>query len=81
MNKLIAAAALTILAGTSSAFALQPIEGSLNSSARLEKAPVGSVMSHEFISNGQDYKETYKVQADRSLKLIDREQVKNSSAS
>lgn len=72
MNKLIAAALLTLAAGTSSAFALQPIDGSLSSSARLEKAPVGSVVSHEFISNGQDYRETYRVEADRSLKLVDR---------
>ncbi|SMD09249.1 hypothetical protein [Rhizobium sp. RU36D] len=72
MNKLIAAAALTILAGTSSAFALQPIEGSLDASARLEKAPVGSIVSHEFISNGKEYKETYRVDNDRSLKLVDR---------
>ncbi|SMD09258.1 hypothetical protein [Rhizobium sp. RU36D] len=73
MNKVIAAAVLTVMAGTSSAFAIQPIDGSLTSNARLEKAPVGSVMSHEFTSNGTDYRETYRVEADRSLKLVDRE--------
>lgn len=78
MNKVLAAALLAVVAGTSSAFALEPIEGSISSSARLEKAPAGSSFSHEFISNGTAYKETYRVQPDRSLQLIDRTEVDNS---
>lgn len=82
MNKVIAASVLALVAGTSSAFAIQPIEGSITynnpSQARLEKAPVGSIVSHEFTSNGNDYRETYRVEADRSLKLVDRAVADNS---
>ncbi len=78
MNKIIAAAAFTVLAGTTSAFAIQPIDGSIDASARLEKAPVGSIVTHQFISNGNEYKETYRVDADRTLKLVDRAVSNNS---
>lgn len=76
MKKVIAAAVLAALAGAPSAFALEPIPGSITyhgqPHTRLQKAPVGSPVFHQFYSNGNDYRETYIVQPDRSLKLVER---------
>lgn len=60
----------------SSAFALEPIPGSITYGGqpvhRLQKAPVGSTFDDTFASNGQRYTETYKIQPDRSLVIISR---------
>lgn len=77
MKKIAALALLTTLAGTSAAFAVEPIPGSITYGdrpyTRLQKAPVGSPVYHQFYGNdGYDYRETYIIQADRSLKLTDR---------
>ena len=58
------------------AMGVEPIPGSIiyggQPKTRLQKAPVGSLLTHEFYWNGTRYVETYAVQADRSLKLVDR---------
>ncbi len=75
MNKTFALALIAAVAGSSSAFALETGYGSVNSNgvpARLEKAPVGSPVTYDVYENGNRYRETYVVQSDRSLKLVDR---------
>jgi len=76
MKKIVAIALLAAVAGGSSAFALEPIPGSITyggqPATRLEKAPVGSPVPHQFRANGQLYNETYIIQPDRSLKLVSR---------
>jgi hypothetical protein len=75
MKKTFALALIAAVAGSSSAFALEASSGSVNYegvSARLEKAPVGSPVTYDVIQNGNHYRETYVVQSDRSLKLVDR---------
>ncbi|MGA1830641.1 hypothetical protein VH566_06795 [Rhizobium wenxiniae] len=58
------------------AYALEPIPGSIiyqgQPAHRLQKSPVGSTFTHEFTSGLQNYTETYKIQPDRSLVIIDR---------
>lgn len=58
------------------AMAIEPIPGSITyegqPATRLKKAPVGSQFNHDFNSDGTRYSETYVVQPDRSLKLVDR---------
>ncbi len=67
------AAAVSIAAP---AAALEPIPGSITyggqPATRLVKAPIGSPVAHEFFSEGTRYSETYIIQADRTLKLVDR---------
>jgi hypothetical protein len=76
MKKVIAAAVLAALAGAPSAFALEPIPGSITYNGqprtKLQKAPIGSQVQHQFYYNGNDYRETYVIQQDRSLKLVNR---------
>jgi hypothetical protein len=76
MKKVFAVALLAAVAGSSSAFAIEPIPGSITyngqPATRLEKAPIGSAVPNEFFSGGQRYKETYVIQPDRSLKLVNR---------
>lgn len=75
MKILAAATLVTALAGSSAAFALEPIEGSITYGGHqsyLEKAPVGSNFFHNFSSNGNDVREIYKVNADRSVSLVSR---------
>jgi hypothetical protein len=76
MKKVIAVAVLAALAGAPSAFALEPIPGSITYGGqphtKLQKAPVGSPVYNQFYSGGYDYRETYIIQPDRSLKLVDR---------
>lgn len=73
-----ALAFLAALTGASAASAIQPIEGSITyggqPTQKLEKAPIGSVVQHQFTSNGNEYNETYVLQDDRSLKLVARTQ-------
>ncbi|OHV82609.1 hypothetical protein [Rhizobium sp. LCM 4573] len=58
------------------AFALEPIQGSITyggqQATRLTKAPIGSVVPHDFYSNGEHYRETYVIAPDRSLSLVSR---------
>lgn len=69
---------LPTLAGSSTtcASALEPIPGSITYGgqpiSRLQKAPVGSIVAHEFFRNGHRYRETYFIQPDRSLTLSSR---------
>ncbi len=60
----------------SSAFALDPIPGSVTYGGqpahRLQKAPVGSTFDNTFYFNGQRYTETYMIQPDRSLVITSR---------
>jgi opacity protein-like surface antigen len=76
MKKLLAAALLAALAGAPAAFAIEPIPGSITYNGqphtRLTKAPIGSQVQHQFYYNGYDYRETYLIQPDRSLKLVNR---------
>ena len=76
MKKTFALAILAAAVGGTSAFAIQPIQGSIgyngSAASTLEKAPVGSTFSHSFSANGERYDEVYVVGSDRSLKLVDR---------
>ncbi len=76
MKKLLAAAVLAALACAPAAFAIEPIPGSITYNGqpktRLQKAPIGSPVQHQFYYNGYDYRETYIIQPDRSLKLVNR---------
>ncbi|MFB9947643.1 hypothetical protein ACFFP0_02230 [Rhizobium puerariae] len=56
---------------------IRPIPGSITYGGqprtRLTKAPVGSIVPHEFRNQlGQRVEETYIIQPDRSLKLVSR---------
>ncbi|GES46448.1 membrane protein [Rhizobium dioscoreae] len=56
---------------------LKPIPGSITyggqPSQRLQKSPVGSIVPHIFTDQwGERVRETYILQPDRSLKLVDR---------
>lgn len=56
---------------------LQPIPGSITyrgqPTQKLTKSPVGSILPHVFTDQwGERVRETYIVQPDRSLKLVDR---------
>lgn len=76
MNKFAVATLVAVLAGSSAAFALEPIQGSITyggNQSYLAKAPAGSSFGHTFIApNGEQANETYRVNADRSLSLVDR---------
>lgn len=77
MNKFAALAAfVAVAAASSSAFAIEPIQGSINYGGHqsyLEKAPAGSSFDHAFItSRGDQATETYVVNADRSVSLVSR---------
>ena len=56
---------------------IQPIQGSITYGGqprgRLTKSPVGSILPHHFYDEtGRRTEETYIVQSDRSLKLVER---------
>ncbi len=56
---------------------IEPIPGSITYGGqprtRLQKAPVGSSVPHDFrTSRGERVRETYIIQPDRSLKLVNR---------
>ncbi len=76
MNRLLVAMAFATLIGVSPASALEPIPGSITfggqPAGKLQKAPVGSTVTHQFSYNGTEYRETYLIQPDRSLKLVGR---------
>lgn len=61
--------------------ALEPILGSIafqgQPKTKLQKAPVGSIVSHSFYSGGARYEETYRVKEDRSLELVNRRRLTN----
>ena len=77
MKTLVSAALLTVLAGTSAAFAIQPIPGSIET-GYTDKAPAGSIVDHRFYDRfGNDQVETYQVKADGSLQLLSRDQLEN----
>ncbi|WJH40896.1 hypothetical protein N7E02_10145 [Aliirhizobium terrae] len=58
------------------AVTIDPIPGSLvypaQPKTKLKKAPVGSIVQHNFYSKGVTYNETYRIEPDRSLKLLSR---------
>ncbi len=76
MKILAAATLIAALAGSSAAFAVEPIQGSITyggHQSTLEKAPAGSNFFHTFTSqNGNEVREVYKVNADRSVSLVSR---------
>jgi hypothetical protein len=82
MKTILSAALISIAAGSAAFAAVQPIPGSItydNANVQLEKAPVGSTFFHTFNNgSGQDVREIYKVNADKSVTLVDR-QISNAS--
>ncbi len=58
------------------ALAIEPISGSITyggqPNTRLQKSPIGSLLTHDFNSDGSRYSETYILQPDRTLRLVDR---------
>ena len=70
---------LALFAGTTAAFAIEPIKGSITYNghvSRLPKSPPGSPVSRNFIDEmGNRQLETYLVQPDHTLKLVSRRQV------
>ncbi|MCM2472076.1 hypothetical protein HGO38_01090 [Rhizobium sp. CG5] len=67
---------LSVLAASSAAMALEPIQGSITYNGHqtiLEKSPVGSNFFHTFTSqDGDEVREVYKVNADHSVSLVSR---------
>jgi hypothetical protein len=58
-------------------YSLQPIPGSITyggqPTQKLTKSPIGSIVPHVFTDQwGERVRETYIIQPDRSLKLVDR---------
>ncbi len=76
MKTIISAALIALAAGTSAFAAVQPIPGSItygNANVQLEQAPAGSNFFHTFASgDGRDVREVYKVNADKSVTLVNR---------
>ncbi|QEE43737.1 hypothetical protein FVA81_03710 (plasmid) [Rhizobium sp. WL3] len=76
MKTVISAALIALAAGTSAFAAVQPIPGSItyeNANVMLEKAPAGSTFFHTFANgDGRDVREIYKVNADKSVTLVNR---------
>ncbi|MFN3721042.1 MAG: hypothetical protein ACK4UW_19280 [Rhizobium rhizophilum] len=76
MKTIISAALIAIAAGTSAFAAVQPIPGSItydNANVQLEKAPAGSTFFHTFANgDGRDVREVYKVNADKTVTLVNR---------
>jgi len=79
--KIAIAAALATLVAAPAAFALEPIPGSITyggHQAQLEKAPAGSNFFHTFYGpNGNEVREIYQVNADRTVSLVSRVTVDN----
>ncbi len=79
--KIAIAAALATLVAAPAAFALEPIPGSITyggHQAQLEKAPAGSNFFHTFYGpNGNEVREVYQVNADRTVSLVSRVTVDN----
>ena len=83
MNKFALATIATVLAGTSVAFAVEPIQGSLTyggNQPMLQKAPAGSSFDHVFITaTGDTAVETYRVNSDKTVSLVTRDHSESSS--
>ena len=79
--KIAIAAALATLVAAPAAFALEPIPGSITyggHQAQLEKAPAGSNFFHTFYGpSGNEVREVYQVNADRTVSLVSRVTVDN----
>jgi hypothetical protein len=73
---LIVVALMAAHAAPALALTVEPIPGSLifphPPRTKLTKAPIGSVVPHEFRMDGRKFREIYRIDKDRSLKLIDR---------
>ena len=82
MKTILSAALIALAAGTSAFASVQPIPGSItydNANVQLEKAPAGSTFFHTFNNgDGRDVREVYKVNADKTVTLVDR-QISNAS--
>ncbi|EKF59570.1 hypothetical protein QWE_10117 [Agrobacterium albertimagni AOL15] len=76
MKTIISAALISLAAGSAAFAAVQPIPGSItydNPNVQLEKAPAGSTFFHTFSNgDGRDVREVYKVNADKSVTLVNR---------
>ncbi|MCX8999755.1 hypothetical protein NOF55_21860 [Rhizobiaceae bacterium BDR2-2] len=77
MKTLVIAAALASTFAASSAFALEPIPGSITyngqPATKLTASPVGSPLTHSFTDQfGRDVEETYIVTESRDLQLVSR---------
>jgi len=78
MKQVFAIALLAALGAAVPALAIEPIPGSITyhgqPRTKLQKAPIGSQVQHGFFGeDGYRYEETYIIQPDRSLKLVDRQ--------
>ncbi|MFN3506046.1 MAG: hypothetical protein ACK4ZU_01115 [Allorhizobium sp.] len=76
MKTIISAALVSLVAGSAAFAAVQPIPGSItydNPNVQLEKAPAGSNFFHTFNDgSGRDVREVYKVNADKTVTLVNR---------
>jgi hypothetical protein len=76
MKSLITTALLSLVASSAAFASVQPIPGSItydNATVMLEKAPAGSTFFHTFANgDGRDVREVYKVNADKSVSLVNR---------
>lgn len=74
---LVMVAALGIVLSGCTTPDLEPIPGSITYGGqprtKLTKAPVGSIVPHQFVSGNSFVKEAYIIQPDRSLKLVRRD--------
>lgn len=65
-----------VIALPATAFSLEPIPGSLiyptQPKTKLKKAPIGSLMTHQFQSDGYTYSETYRIGPNREFQLLSR---------
>lgn len=82
MKITVIAASLATVFAASSAFALEPIKGSITyggqPASKLTASPVGSTFTHNFTDDfGHDVEETYVITENRDLKLVDRSIVSN----
>lgn len=77
MTKIATATLLAVLAGSSAAFAVEPIPGSITyngNQSHLPNSPVGSSFQHQFVGDdGQQYRETYRVNAIKGVDLVGRD--------
>ncbi|SMD13812.1 hypothetical protein [Rhizobium sp. RU36D] len=76
MKTIFAAALLALVAGSTAFARVEPIPGSItyeNPEARLQKAPAGSSFPHSFLADdGTKVNETYRVNNDKTLTLVER---------
>ncbi|QEE43738.1 hypothetical protein FVA81_03715 (plasmid) [Rhizobium sp. WL3] len=76
MKSIITTALLSLVAGSAAFASVEPIPGSItydNADVMLEKAPAGSTFFHTFANgDGRDVREIYKVNADKSVTLVNR---------